>query len=545
MSSFFKKYIIFLLCSILAACVRPDDYKNFEGTDLTPALALPIVNSKLKVSDAIKKTGTKGYVLQINPDGYYTAFYRDTLYSKPADSVFNIKAINQQYFIGLSASEIAPQGFNVPIPVNRNISKTANQTFPIEMGEGSNLSRIRFKKGKLTIQVKSTLKHRVSTTLTLTNLKLNGTALQTSVTTDPQISNGQEQTILLSVAGYELDMATLRNQIQSQIAIALVSSGQSISSTDAIEVNYAFSEMLFSEAFGAFKPITYLNQEVFGNIDFFDNAIFGDILFTNPKIRQTYDNSLGVPLALRIDTVRAIADYGKIVSLDAPTVLGKTQALDYPSTSEVGNTKRSYLIGEGKAIDKQNSNIINFLNPAPNEIAVKVKAIAGDSTKDGFLQDRSRMSIYTEIELPLEAQVRFYDMKDSIKSLSLPEKEYIDSVAFNFYANNSIPLEVYLQGYFIDDKNQVLDSIQPQYPSNLIVSSAKIDNQGNVTAPTIENKRVVISSIRYDRIAGAKTFIIRGSMLSSSRATVPIRLTPSQVLDLKISLEVFGRVKTY
>ena len=117
-------------------------------------------------------------------------------------------------------------------------------------------------------------------------------------------------------------------------------------------------------------------------------------------------------------------------------------------------------------IDRSNSNIRNGVAISPQQMSVSMDLYARsepDFSQLNFAFDTSRLNISYALEVPLAIRMEEVHVADTfdIQGESYDEVDYVD---FLIISENSLPMSLDFQGYFLDSQYNILDSLFEDEP---------------------------------------------------------------------------------
>lgn len=210
--------------------------------------------------------------------------------------------------------------------------------------------------------------------------------------------------------------------------------GTNIGSDLLGNLTFHLTDLKFEEALGKIKvaqPITIDPGSFDMNIDFF-NEIQGDFKFAEPELNLVIRNKgIGVPVALDM----AFENQGSTLKLaSGSTLLFR------------GNPSNDQFITEVHGLNKNNSNIVDFLSMPPK----------GDIEYSGLIEvnpeDRNDNKIFGDGEIAVDANIRIpftlsaneLSYKDTLNDIDIDQK-YADKIkegTIKIFATNSLPLKI-------------------------------------------------------------------------------------------------------
>ena len=289
-------------------------------------------------------------------------------------------------------------------------------------------------------------------------------------------------------------------------------------------------ELAFSYAEGYLGNVIFEGGRDTIAIDFFQDWIEGDIYFSEPKITYYLQNSFGLPTRSMINVLEVITVGGEILPLESD-VVGPGQGIDflYPGLDEVGESKTSVFV-----FDKTNSNIDEIVSAGPLAIDYEINALTNpdnDPSVRGFITDTSFYNVRMEVDLPFYGQASNFIALDTIE-INFDNWQQVDAAEFKIVAENSAPLDVVIQGYFIEPSGFVLDSLL-NGPQRLI-TGAPVDSNGDVTQIATETSYAPFSVERFDRIKYADRIIIEANFSTTNNGNELVRVYSDQDVKVRV-----------
>jgi hypothetical protein len=122
----------------------------------------------------------------------------------------------------------------------------------------------------------------------------------------------------------------------------------------------------------------------------------------------------------------------------------------------------------------------------------------------------------------------------------------VDHVELKIITDNSMPIDLGVQGYFINDYGLVLDSLYSATSSldplnttgRLVLKSAPVDALGNSTGKTNQVTFVGFDAARYLRLKAATRLAIKYTFSTANAGMAPVRVLSTQGVDIKIGMKI-------
>jgi hypothetical protein len=517
----------------MTTCIKRDFDK--VGIDpWEPSYAVPVINGKLTIRDLAEHIDESQINVVEDQNNLYKLIYRDTVQSDIAENV--IKLPNQEYNLLAGLTFTKNNSLNAGTPITDTYSEKSN--FLAENDQ--KLVYANLKGGTLKFTLTTNLPHNIDIKLTIPSLTKDGSQYS-QVLTYNYSGQGTTNTIVTGdLSGYKLDLSgngNETNKLTWEAEVNFKPTGNTSVGNESVALKLDITDLKFSLLYGDIGTYTFPEFNGKVKIDIFENASQGEIVFNDPRLKFEVDNNIGAPIGFEINQFETKTDYGQVVQLTSSGSLKipGPNSLLYPS-----------IIGEKAlttyTLNKTNSNIVEAFKPAPSQLNYAVvPKIVSDGTKTNFIQDKSQIKVYAEAEIPLDATVKIYRLTDTIMDIDLPDNDYIEYALIKIKNSNTLPVDVQIQGYWLDDNNQIIDSLL--LSGSKLINSGPIDQNGNVLSPGIHYQEENYDKARYDKIKKSKKLLIAGDLKSSNEGNTPVKFYSYSELKLQVSVLVNGKVE--
>lgn len=506
---------IFLLpivaLAIFTSCQRFDELEGISAADFEAQYALPLINTELSLKDVLEKAQDLATII-VDPDGLIRFQYRGEVLTQTSDRVF------QQINATLSG---------VPIPV---LSKrTALQ---LQFPDGLAFDRLVLGGGTIKWSFQHKHPEPVQFQLRLPQVTKNGEILTFNASLPAYSGTGNPPTYLLSLAnptdltGYEVVPDPITDSVY--VEYELLRPGGLPDTAHLVGI--IFENLLFSYMEGYLGGLEYEGGRDTIIIDFFDNWVRGDIYFEEPTVVFNIENSFGIPTKSKINVFEVFTVRGDILPLESPFV---TNGIDfpYPDRDEVGQIKTKSFV-----FNKQNSNIDVILGSGPLAIDYDVNAITnpdGNTGIPGFITDSSYYRVQIEVDLPLYGKALDFLARDTFE-VSFENYKNVRNAEFKLVTENGLPLDVAIQGYFLDEAGITLDSLfDAQRP---VVKAAPVNSNGIPISRTDDVSFIDYPDARFDQIREARRLAIIASFSTYNEGQQSVKILADQAVRIKLGV---------
>lgn len=526
-----KLSCMFLIFTGLFSCIKRDlDKVTLDPWE--PSLAVPMIHATLTIKDIATKVDIDDLNVIENADGLYILLYRDTIYSDPAESIIKLpdQAYSRHY--GLTLSE------NIAVNNGEPVTKEDSESETFDTENSEELTSILFKDGQLNWSLVSEFPHDMLIRFQIPKLTRNGIPYSGEVTIDE--SSNRSISLSENLAGYTMDLTgnngNLVNTFDWEIEITVTSTGNFSIGNEALQITATLTNLKYAQLYGQFGTIGFPSYSGSVLIDVFDNDGQGQVIFHDPKIRMNIENTFGIPSGFIVHELHTQNTSGSIVPINSTGNLKKPgpNFINYP-TLPGQSAETSYII------DNTNSNIVDAFAPAPNQLRYSIQPSILSDSRTNFVEDKSQVKAYLEAEFPMDGMVKYYSLQDTIYDISLPDEDYIQSVLLKIKTENSMPIDIHLQGYWLDVNGNILDTLI--IPEKDIVSSGLVNQNGEVTQSSTEYVEVFYDRDHYNQIKGADRLMLEGTIVSTDQGNTPVKFFSHNKLNLQISILVNAKVE--
>ena len=267
----------------------------------------------------------------------------------------------------------------------------------------------------------------------------------------------------------------------------------------------------------------------FGNIekslDFLKPFYASDLNFDRPVVQLFFEHNFLIPIQFSIPSIIISLPNGKKESL----IAFNNQMFNLGIATSSNLVRRDSIVS------------INSPNPIKTIFNKKATALnfrltAGLNTKSlpneqGSINRNDQLKISAIVNIPLAGQLRNYPLSDTIP-LNLGLLERVNRGTVRIISTNSIPMSIYGQCYFMDDKGNKLDSLMTGGPG--IISNAKTSSSIN---PTAEIFDFPVSENQMKALRASNRFIISAFLSTLQNEKEFIEIKKGQQLSMKLSLQ--------
>jgi len=512
--------------SLISCLEELDKTDKIEKITLTPQVGFPLIASDFTFEEFLAKGKTSGYVT--NNNGLIILTYKDTLLSTRADALFNVP--NQQSpVVAIASAAVVFPGPGGKTTVSRSSSLS------VTPAQAEQLDSIWLKTGTLVTNIQSTFPCDVDLTLSIPGLKKQGRSFQQTYT----LRGNTTLHPAFDLAEYHMGLTengTTFNTLSFSLNAVFTDTGSPLGGAENLQVNFDLNNLQFHALFGKLGPRPLQIPEQTTGIDIFKRVTDGTFVLQDPSITLRVANSFGFAAAMDISQIEAIKADGSTLAIAGAAVSppANPHLIGFPSLAQIGKRVDTDI-----ALNSSNSNISALISSLPNRLRSR---FTGDlnpaNVANSFVLDTSNLEVGLNVELPLYGQVKGLGLTKSFNFSGIGIDD-VDDVTLVVKTVNKLPLDVYLQAYFVDSNGFTVDSLFTD--GQTLIKAAPVDAGG---VPVSASEVVHESSIdrpKVDRINSATSLVLRTSINTTGNGAVPIKIVINS--NLIINVGVRARLK--
>lgn len=499
--------------------------------------AFPIARSNLNISDFFGDT-----IFKADPTGLlHIAISKDIL-NYTMDSLVKLPDTT------VSISYVSP--FTSFLAANTTIftnNSSTDKEITFDISNGVELSKAIVRKGMLKIEYFNSYTQPLNFNYDINSATLWGNILHVNQTIGGgSISNPNTITKYYPLDGYTIAMTGLSlNKVNTLVQTYTISTdvtavGDQLQIGQGLMVKLSFVDIIPDYVQGYFGKQNLSFGPDSSAINFLSNFKPSNLLLTQSSINFRIINEFGIEMSSSINNLRSIKTTpANIVTLNAGNLLQSINVNRAGKTNNPSNPVFPWV--QQININNTNSNLNPFLENLPNyfgySVQAKLNPLGNISAGNDFAYFGHGLKVIADIDIPLALSANsFYLVNYAKVDLSnLTQLNNVNSCDLFLQATNNFPFDAKLQGYLINDQNQIIDSLFS--PTQNTIQSAITDINNNVLN-SVDSK--ITSNLGVDKIANLKRckqikFVIQ---LFLPNQPTPIKLKDSNYLDLILSANV-------
>jgi hypothetical protein len=538
---------VFLLSYATKSCKKPDQY-DLTSTQTYHHLAIPLVSAEIDVQDMLDRD-TSGLISAGSGGELLLA------YTMPTFSVSSQEVLTLDNSISFTVNSSPASG--LPPSPNYSGSLTAADTslYTFTFPANEEITSIEYGQGVggnhplMIISVSNEFNHDLELVITIPSLEQSSGNNWSDTISVSANSLGQTT---LDMSNYTMDLTKGSlgfNELVIQFAITLNGTGQSISPTDKVGIDFQMTDIeAFDVVNGDFKnqqiPIAE-DSIIFNIFQASESAI--DFVLTNPSIEFNIVNSFGFGSQLAMTEFYSQDSSGSIFNLTYDSAATNLQAapFNFPTVSKPviqGDSTLTNIV-----VNKTNSNIVDLISTTPKQLnyapSFEINPNTGPNTN--YITSNSQMTINSEITLPLEGYAGGWRMGDTIPfdfevDNLFSGETTIEEATIKFVTTNGWPAEVAFTLLLLDSNRSTLSAIAND---ELILQSGVLDANGKVIEPTIKVTELYCDSTCVDELNITKFVVLSVDANTSNYSNQqPVKIYEDYKLGVAMSLLISGRM---
>ncbi len=501
-------------------------------------LAIPIATSHLNISNFFGDS-----IFQTDPSGLlHLAFTKDLL-NYTMDSLVKLPdtTINAGYTVPFSTF------LNPGVQIFSNAAST-DKEITFDVSNGVELNKAIIRKGFLKIEYKNTYAQPLKFNYIVNSASLYGSQL--SVT---QVVPGASNLVkMYPLDGYNINLTGLSgNKINTLVQTYTIStdvSGQpdQLLAGQGLIIKLSFIDLIPEYIQGYFGQQDLTFGPDSSSLNFLQNLSTNNFLLTQSAINFKIVNEFGIEMSSSINSMRSIKTNPlNVVNLSSGNLL---QSINVGRANKTNNASNPVFPWVKQInINSSNSNLNSFLQNLPNYLGYSVKAklnpLGNVSAGNDFAFYGRGLKVSADIDIPLSLSADYFTLisYSNVDLTKLKEVHDVNSCQIILNIRNNYPFNAKLQGYMIDEQNQIIDSLF--IPSQNSIEAANTDIN-NVVLNYIDSRlESDLDKTKMEHLALCKKIKFVSKLYLSNQPT-PIKITEDGYLDIKVNAFLNYKIKT-
>ncbi len=517
-----KSIIILTIISFLSSCKKE--------TSWDVDLAIPIARSHLNISNFFGDT-----IFQSDPTGLlHIAFSRD-LIDFTMDSLVKLPdtTVNLGYIIPFNTS-LSPgvQIFSNTLSTDKEIT--------FDVSNGVELNKAIVRKGFLKIDYSNSYGQPLQFDYIINSATLWGNQL----TVNQVVPGSSSLTKIYALDGYNINLTGISgNKVNTLVQTYTISTAANgapdvLQSGQGLTINLSFIDIVPEYIQGYFGQQDLSFGPDSSAFDFLNNFSASNLALSQSSINFRIINEFGIEMSSSIDNLKSIktSPTSNIVTLNSGNLL---QSINVSRANKTNNPSNPVFPWFKQInINSSNSNLNPFLENLPNYLGYSVKAklnpLGNISAGNDFAYYGRGLKVIADVDIPLSLSADYFSLTNlsKVDLTQLKELSDVNSCEIRVSARNNYPFKARIQGYMLNDQNQIIDSLF--IPGQNSVVSA-ITDINNVVLNYVDSKLVAsFDKTKIENLMQCKQIKFVSYLYLPNQPT-PIKIKDDSYLDLIVS----------
>ncbi len=534
--------VMCVLCLILlSACWKNRfDFENISVPDeWNPDVCAPLVHSKMTMKDILNDWDHNNLFVEDNTHFLYLVYWNQ-VFSRTAGEMLAIPDQNVNTSFNFSVGGGTLSGDVTAPPYTR--------TYSFTMPNGEQIDRAILNPmeagivgGYLSFSVNSAnMNHDATINISIPSATLGGVPFSRNI----DYTVGSPLNVDIDLSGYEIIFNNTLpnvNAIDITYTVTIHGNGSANNSPYSFNLNESFEILSFHALYGDFKQAGFSLPNDTVNLRIFENNIYGIIDWENPFIHMYAYNSMGIPISLALTNFRADSDVNppyQVVLSGYPN----PWTINAPNITQIGQT-----VTTSYTLDKNNSNVRNAVNIAPQRFVVDINGLTNPAggPSSNFVIDTNRLIIDCQVELPLHGKAWDFRLADTL-DFSFGEDAELDMVEymqFRINTENGFPVDGMMQLYFADENMVILDSLL--IPAQQVINAAPVGAAPDyrVTGSVHALVETTIEQPRLMNLEPTKKVIVVAKLATIYNGTQIVKIYSDYFLDVRLAARAKFKVE--
>jgi hypothetical protein len=519
----FNKFFIVLTILVVSF------YSCKKETSWDVDAALPIAKSHLNIGNFFGDSIFKAD----NANLLHVAFSKD-LINYTMDSL--VKLPDTTINIGYALPFITTLNPGVELFSNASLS---NKEVSFDISNGVELNKTIIRTGILKIDYTNTYAQPLNFNYNISSASKWGNQLVINQT----VAGKSSLTKMYSLDGYLINLTGLTgdkiNTLVQTYTISTDASGvvDQLNPGEGLVVNISFIDIVPEYVQGYFGQ-----QDLSFGPDSTSIGLFGNFNASNLNLAQSslnfrIINEFGIEMSSSINNLKSIKESPfNTVALNSGNLLQSININRASKTNNPSNPAFPWL--KQININSSNSNLNSFLQNLPNYLGYSVKAkmnpLGNISAGNDFAYFGRGLKVIADVDIPLELSANYFSLVSysKVDLTQLKELKNTNTCEINLLAQNNFPFRAQIQGYMLNDQNQVIDSLFVIGENS--INEALTDINNSVLNPTISKLNVFLNKDKINNLEKCKQIKFVSYLYLPNQPT-PIKINQNSFLDLTVS----------
>lgn len=517
----FKSFLFLFFIISLLSCKKE--------TNWDVDLAIPIAKSHLNISNFFGDT-----IFKADPNGLLHIAFSKDLINYTMDSLVRLPDTT------VEAGKIFPFSANLTPGVQIFTNATSNdKEITFDISNGVELNKAIVRSGYLKVEYKNTYAQPLKFNYIINSATLWGAQLNIN-----QVVSGSSTLVkIYPLDGYNINLTGISgNKVNTLVQTYTISTDASgvadvLQPGQGLIINLSFIDNVPEYIQGYFGQQDLSFGPDSSSFGFLENFNPSNLVLTQSSINFRIINEFGVEMSSSINSMRSIkTSPPNVVTLNSGNLL---QSININRASKTNNPSNPVFPWFKQiTINSSNSNLNPFLQNLPNYLGYSVKAtlnpLGNISGANDFAYYGRGLKVIADIDIPLALSVDYFSLVSfsKVNFTQLKELNDVNTCEINVQARNNFSFKAQIQGYLLNDQNQIIDSLF--IPGQNIVESGITDINNNVLSYVDSKLVAAFNKTKIQNLAQCKQIKFVSYLFLPNQPT-PIKINEDSYLDLVVS----------
>ena len=518
---FLQKLIIGLFFLISAVACKKETSWDVD-------LAFPLAKSHLNISNFFGDT-----IFKADPNGLlHIAFSKDLIHYT-MDSLVNLPDTT----VTLGYTLPFTQSLNPGVLIFSNASST-DKEIKFDVSNGVELNKAIVRSGYLKVEYTNTYNQPLDFNYIINSASLWGNLLNINQV----VAGNSSFTKTYPLNGYNINLTgQTGNKVNTLVQTYTISTDPSgvadvLQPGEGLIIKLSFVDIVPEYVQGYFGQQDLSFGPDSSSLGLLGNFNPSNLQLTQAAINFRIINEFGIEMSSSINSMRSIkTSPPNVVTLNAGNLL---QSINVNRASKTNNPSNPVFPWIKQInVNSSNSNLNPFLQNLPNYLGYSIKAtlnpLGNISAGNDFAYYGRGLTVTADVDIPLALSANYFGLVNysKVDLTQLKELNDVNSCEIIMQARNNYPFRAQIQGYMLNDQNQIIDSLF--IPGQNIVESAITDGN-NVVLNYVDSKlEAVFDKAKINNLSQCKQIKFVSYLYLPNQPT-PIKINEDSYLDLVV-----------
>lgn len=283
-------------------------------------------------------------------------------------------------------------------------------------------------------------------------------------------------------------------------------------------------------------------------LGFLGNFNASNLQLTQSAFNFRIINEFGVELSSSINSVKSIKESPyNVVNLNSGNLL---QSINVNRAAKTNNpTNPVFPWVKQININSTNSNLNQFIQNLPDyfgySVTGQINPLGNISSANDFAYYGHGLKVIADIDIPLALAANYFTLINysKVDLTQLRELDNVNHAEIFLKARNNYPFKTQLQGYMLNENNEIIDSLF--LPGQNSIEAAVTDINNEVLSYVDSKLEAGFNKQKIENLKLCKQIkFVSKLFLPNQQTQTPIQLKEDSYLDLTISINVNYNVNT-